>query len=489
MRIVTFCLISMVSGCTLIPSNPLQRDGEARLDVPELWRNSGEGNEGVIATGWLATFADPSMETIVAEALDRNQGIRISEAQLRIARQSLIIGRSPRLPSFSLSGSASGSGNRTRDDLGKLSEWRNSEGAGLGASASWELDLWGRLKNLHQAAKFDFAANQADFRGARLSLAATTARAWCNLITAKQQLDLAVRTKEIFERNFRITERNYKNSGDAGASALSVQLAGNNVASAERNVISRQLAVDESKRSLEVLLGRYPSTALEARDVLPDMPNDVPAGLPSELLMRRPDLVAASNDLLASVERAKAARKGLLPAINLSARGSVGSEKISDIIGDPSSIVRSVAASLSQPVFQGGRLKAQVRQAEIRNEIAVESFVAIALQAFREVESAISRDISLAAQEKFLEVEFSQANLAEAQATRDYADGIVTIINVLEAQRRAFNARSSRISLRNQRLQNRIGLHLALGGDFFTQPEENEEGDEESSLSNQRIPQ
>ena len=269
-----------------------------------------------------------------------------------------------------------------------------------------------------------------------------------------------------------------------------MQLAGNNVASAERNVISRQLALDESMRTLEVLLGRYPSTALEARDVLPAMPDEVPAGLPSELLMRRPDLVAAANDLWASAERATAARKDLLPAINLSARGSVGSEKIADIIGDPASIARSVAASLSQPVFQGGRLKAQVRQAEIRNEIAVESFVAIALQAFREVESAIARDLSLAAQEKFLEVEFAQANLAEAQATRDYADGIVTILNVLEAQRRAFNARSSRISLRNERLQNRIGLHLALGGDFFTQPgQTDDQGAEESSLFKAAIPE
>ena len=207
------------------------------------------------------------------------------------------------------------------------------------------------------------------------------------------------------------------------------------------------------------------------RDNLPELPELVSTGLPSELLMRRPDLVAASNDLLASAERSVATRKSLLPAINLSGRSSVGSEKITEIFTDPSSIARSVAASLSQPIFQGGRLKAQVRQAAIRNEIAVLSFVSIALRAFREVESALARDRSLAAQAQFLEVEFTNTNLAETQANREYSDGTVNIIQVLEAQRRAFNARNSRISLKNQRLQTRIDLHLALGGDFSTTPD------------------
>ena len=484
MRIITCFILLLVQGCTLFPLNRAERDVEGRLDIPEFWRNSGAGNEGLISTGWIETLNDPEMAALVFEALERNQGIRISEAQLRIAKESLAFGRSPRLPSFSVGGSASGGSSKSRDAAGNLSDWRNSESYGLSASASWELDLWGRLKDLHQATKYDFAATSADFRGARLSLAATIAKAWCNLIAAKQQLELAIQTKESFERNFRITERNYI-GGDNTASALSVQFAGNNVASAERSVISRQLSLDETKRTLEILLGRYPSAEIIARDNLPELPELVPVGIPSELLMRRPDLVAASNDLLASAERSAAARKNLLPSINLSGRSSVGSEKITEILSDPTSIARSVGASLSQPIFQGGRLKAQVRQAAIRNEIAVESFVSIALRAFREVESAIARDRSLVAQEKFLEVEFTQANLAETQANRDYSEGIVNIIQVLEAQRRAFSARNSRISLRNQRLQNRIDLHLALGGDFTTTPGIwVESAEEESALSN-----
>lgn len=468
MRILVIVSLLLFGGCALLPSNRANRS--ASVDIPQMWKIIGRGNEGNISTGWLQTFNDPAMSALVYEALERNQGIRIAEANLKLAQQSLAFGRAPRLPAFSISGSSSIASSRNRE-AGRLSNWNDSETYGLSANASWELDLWGRLRDLHRATRHDYEASRADFRGARLALAATTAKAWCHLIAAKQQWDLAIATKESFERNFRITERNYK-AGDASASPLSVQFAGNNVASARRSVLARQLAWDEARRSLEILLGRYPSTEIGSRDHLPQIPDEIPTGIPSELLMRRPDLVAASHELLASADRSHAARKALLPSINFSARGSIGSERIASLIADPTSIMRSVAASLSQPIFQGGRLKAQVRQAKIRNAIAIESFVATALRAFGEVESAIARDLSLAAQEKFLEVEFDQANLAETQANRDYSEGIVNIIQVLEAQRRAFNARNARISLRNQRLQNRIDLHLALGGDFSSVPTE-----------------
>lgn len=467
MRILLFGLVLILPGCALFPEKLPARDAKGRLQLPQMWKNSGVGNEGRIATGWLETFEDTAMTALVSEALQRNPGIQVSEAQLRLAQESLIIGRAPLFPAVSLSGSGSRNGSRNRQPEGNLSAWSYSKSYGLNANISWELDLWGRLRHLNRAAQHDYEAQKADFRGARLSLAASIARAWCNLIAAKQQLALAHQTKENFEGTFRITERPYK-AGDASVRPLSVLFAKNNIASAERSVISRQLALDEAKRTLEILLGRYPAAEVEARDDLPSLSQQVPAGLPSELLLRRPDLSAAADDLLASAERADAARKNLLPSIRLNGSASTSSEQLADLIADPTRIARNLAANLSQPVFQGGRLRAQVRQAKIRNQIQVESFVATALQAFREVESALARDRSLAAQEAFLKVELEQADLAETQANREFSEGLVTIIQVLEAQRRAVNARNAMISLKNQRLQNRINLHLALGGDFAT---------------------
>lgn len=471
MRYISVLLVFLLQGCAAFRMQKPERQFGENLELPAMWESAGVGNDGLISTGWLQTFEDPEMEQLVAEALAHNRDLKAARARLKITEQGTIFGRAGRLPSISASGSGSVAGSRFQDETGKLEPWRTSDDYGLSLNLSWEIDLWGRLRNLHQAAIEDYVAASADFRGLRLSFAAITAKAWCNLITAGQQVELARETRESFARNERITERNYR-AGDA--TALAVQFGRNNVASAERSLINRELARDESARSLETLLGRYPSALIQGRqgrDALPPLSLTVPAGLPSDLLMRRPDLVAAAADVRASVGRADAARKDLLPSISLSGRGSTSSDELSSLIADPRSIAWNAAASIAQTVFRGGSPSAQARQALARNEAAIETFAAIALQAFREVESALAREHSLGEQEKFLAVEERQADLAEKQASRDYSEGLVGILEVLEAQRRAFNARNSMISLRNQRLQNRIDLHLALGGDFETLPE------------------
>ncbi len=340
---------------------------------------------------------------------------------------------------------------------------------GLSLQASWELDLWGRLRDLDKAAEQDYIAALADFRGARLSLAANTTVSWFDLIASRQFVELAEATLSSYASNLRITERNYK-AGDDTASALDVQFARNNVASAERALVRLRLVRDETARTLEVLLGRYPSAELRSGDELPPITKDIPAGLPSELLWRRPDLVAASADLQSSARRANAARKDLLPAITLTGRASTASTALTNMLVDPEFIVWGAAASLAQTIYRGGAPSAEVRRALANNEAALRRFSSIALRAFREVESALATERSLVDQEKFLEVELRQASLAETQAAREYSEGIVGILEILEAQRRAVDARSSMINLRNQRLQNRVDLHLALGGDFATPP-------------------
>ena len=452
---ITISVLVLLQGCGL-PEPKWERAKD--LELPGTWTNAGSDNQGEVTFGWLGEFEDPEMERLVAEVIDRNLDFRVAAARLRVAKEGTILGRAARLPWITASGSGSHSESRV-----KYSQ--------LSLNASWEIDLWSRLANLHQATTEDYEAELADYRGARLSLAANTARAWCNLIAAIQQVELARQTRDSFQRNYRITERNYK-AGDPTSSSLDVNFGRNQVASAERALISRELARDEAKRSLELLLGRYPATSIEGREELPTLGRAVPAGLPSELLMRRPDLAAAAADVRASAERASAASKGLLPSINLSAGGSTTTPSLEllDLIRDPTAIAWNVAASITAPIYRGDAIRAQARQALALNDAAIATFSGIALRAFREVESALATEHSLAAQERFLETELQQANLAETQAYRDYSQGIVGILSVLEAQRRASNARSSMISLRNGRIQNRIDLHLALGGDFETPP-------------------
>jgi len=428
------------------------------IRTPGSWVAVSTGKEAQISSGWLAGLEDPELTRTVQEALANNRNLKISAARLREARQANIIGRSRSLPSVELSGSSS-----ARDTPGSPSR----RDYGLNLAAAWEPDLWGRLRDLNRASDAVESAALEDFRGARLSLAANTAKAWCNLISGEQEVVLAQVTLEAFESNLRIIERNYIGTGEG---ALDIQFGRTNVSSARRALEQRQQGLEEAARSLELLLGRYPSGSARASKQLPRLRGVVPAGIPADLVDRRPDLAVSRAVLFASARRADATRKALLPSFAITGGAGSSTARLAELL-DADRLVTSIAARFSQALYAGGAVTAEARAALARNDAELNAYAQAALVAFREVESALSADRSLAAQENFLASELEQAALAERQAERDYAEGInVNILSVLEAQRRANNARASMIRLRNQRLQNRIDLHLALGGDFQTQP-------------------
>jgi multidrug efflux system outer membrane protein len=436
-------------------------------NIPAKWGNSSVEEYAGVQDGWIFEFHDPELVILIEEAIQNNPSLKAIESRLEASRQGTLLSSATRIPSISANSTASESRSKSRQVNGSWEPWTTSSNSGIGLSASWELDVWKRIGNEYRAVVADYEAEREDYHAAKLSIAANTARAWFNLIAARQQMDLAEKTRDSFQRNYRITERKYK-AGDPTATALSVNFGRNQIASAERQYLDRKLARDEARRNLELILGRYPAAKLEDRDTLPKLEKSVPPGLPCELLNRRPDLVASSKRIKASAARAASERKSLLPSIRLSAGGSqsLSSLELKELIKDPSSIARNMAISVSQPLFGRSAMKASARQALARNQAAVQSYRSTALKAFRDVESALNQEESLLVQEPFLETELHQAILAENQATRDYSQGIIEILSVLEAQRRAFNARSRMISFQNELLQNRISLYLALGGDF-----------------------
>ncbi|MGJ8695897.1 MAG: efflux transporter outer membrane subunit [Verrucomicrobiaceae bacterium] len=451
LTLLTFAL----TGCEALKGP--QAVATSSIETPAVFAAARSGQNAKISTGWLNEFSDSRMTRLVDEALAHNHDLKAAGYRLRAAKEGTIIGKSNRLPSVSSSTSYRRSGGKND---------ATSENYSLSLNASWEADLWGRLRNIERASRADYAATLADFRGARLSLAANTARAWCNLVTAERQLDLAERTVESYRKALPVVERRYKAQT---LRAVDVQFARNNIASAERTLRSRQLDRDDAARSLEVLLGRYPSATVASSSTLPTLAKTIPAGLPSDLLARRPDLQAARADLYASAQRAESARKDLLPSLTLTGSASNGDSGIRRAF-DPNYLVYSAASSLAQTIYRGGAPSAQARAALQRNKAEIHDYARIALTAFREVESALAADRSLLEQEGFLETEVEQSNRAEKRALNDITLGIegASFLEYLEAQRRAENARASLIRLRNLRLQNRIDLHLALGGDFRT---------------------
>lgn len=429
----------------------------SKLTFPAVYAAASQGQNRKISSGWLRDFRDPRMTALVKEALTHNHNLKAAAFRLRSAKQNTVIGRAPRLPELTTSAGAS---------LLDGSGIPRSENYSLSLNARWEPDLWGRLRNLDLASQADFAASLADFRGARLSLAAITASAWCNLVTAEQQLTLAKKTVDSYLTALPVVERRYRANT---LRAVDVQFARNNVANGERSLRIRKLDRDNAARNLEVLLGRYPSAAVASADRLPFLTTTVPVGLPAKLLERRPDLQAARAELFASAQRVAAARKNLLPSLQLTSSAS-NSDRALGRIFDPNFLLYSVASSLSQTIYRGGTLTAQA-QATLENHRAeLSTYTQIALDAFREVEAALAADFSLAEQKIFLQKEVEQSRLAEKRALNDITLGIdgASFLEYLEAQRRSEEAGIALIQLKNARLQNRIDLHLALGGDFHT---------------------
>ena len=449
---LTGCLIFVGCGAALIPGPK----NSLKINSPAVWQAAANKTNQQISQGWLQEFSDARMRSTVQEAQQNNQNLQAAAARLRGAKELMIQSRADLLPSLGLGAS----GGITDSDGG------TSDRYGLSLAASWEPDLWGRLRDLNRATAVDFEAAVAEFRNARLSLAATSAKSYCNLISAQQQLVLAQTTLDSFEKNLRIIERNYK-AGVPNVRALDVQLGRTNVSAAQRTVKSRELERDDAARSLEVLLGRYPTATLQPGRSLPELNGRIPVGIPATLIERRPDLQAARARLQASAGRADAARKNLLP--NLSLTGSSGTSRGNFArLLSPTDLVTSITLNLTQNLDFGGANASEARAAIARNQAAIHDYAQSALEAFGEVESALAAESSLAAQEGFLQKEVEQAALAERQAERDYSEGIegADIFSVLESQRRANNARSALIRLKNERLQWRIDLHLALGGSF-----------------------
>lgn len=435
---------------------------ETTIDIPTAWKVSGNKNAQRISTGWVRDLNDPQLPKLIAEAMAHNPDLLATSERLKAARANVTRAKARRMPDLDLSASGSRTRAEGADDQDR--SYTSSQGVNLGAS--WEVDLWGRLRHLHTAAQADYDSTVADFRGTRLSLAASTASSWYDLITSENQTKLSEETLARYRKVEKIIERNYK----AGtARALDLQLSRNNVYNEERTLRGRRRSRDDARRNLEIIMGRYPSAAIQAPTDLPHIRKDVPAGLPSELITRRPDLVIARQRLFASFHRAKAAQKNLLPTIRLTGSSGSRSPDISDLI-DLDQLVSSISASLTQSIFDGGSLRAEAEAAVANNRAAIYDYASVALRAFREVESALAAENWLEQQEKFERKGLEQAALAEKQAGRDYAEGVegTDILSLLEAQRRASNARNALIILQNQRIQNRINLHLALGGDFAT---------------------
>ncbi|MBK1878098.1 efflux transporter outer membrane subunit [Pelagicoccus mobilis] len=432
---------------------------ETSLDdvpVPQSWSES----SGTYASqDWVATFGSSKLSQLVIEAQENNFGLESAYQNVRAAEAAARISGANRLPSV-------GAGLRSSDSQSLFSFdppiTVDSESHALSLSTRWEVDIWNRLAEEHLAAKSQYRASENDYQSFQLSLSSQVARAWFNVIESKSQFELADASAKAFDSKLEVLESRYSRGL---TDAFDLRLTRAQASSTRASAIARRSQMDTSVRQLETLLGRYPSAELQTSETLPSLPETPNAGLPSELIERRPDVLAQQNRLLAALALEKSASKNWLPSLVLTGSDGTLSNDFSDLL-DSDFNVWSIAGDLTIALFQGGRLKGQRDQLKASQLSQLARYKDTVISAFREVETSLRAEKDLLDLEQQTEIASNENQLAEEQAWKLYARGLVDITAALDAERRSFEAQSQLLSIRNQRLQNRISLHIALGGDL-----------------------
>ena len=419
--------------------------------IPGAWKTAAE--KGEVPDGWLKTFHDPAMEALVGEALRDNLVLRGAAARVDMAAGIAKQAAAALKPTIGLGGTAGGIG---------LAGGEFAPTYGVGLQFAWEADVWGRLRALRDASDERFRGAQADFEFARQSLGAQMAKSWFLATEARLQLELASESVAIFERILKIVEAK---RAQGRVTAQDIRLASANLGSAKERVRAADSVYRQTLRALEILLGRYPAAEIKVAAVLAEPPPPVPTGLPSELLERRQDLVAAERRVKAAFLDTEAAKLTKLPRIQLTGSGGVVNNDVLELVGRGPSFFNA-GANFFQPVYTGGAIEATIEIQTARQEAALAEYGQRALVAFGEVENSLTNNALLKErvelQRGVVDDNAEAARLARAQ----YEAGRIELLDVLQIQQRELSARSFLISLRDQFLAERVNLHLALGGSF-----------------------
>ena len=442
-----------IVGCAIKgppPAADIQREALVHTTVPAGWKGSA-GPAQPIADRWLDSFNDPVLVALVGEALTYNADLRVGAARVEQAEGYVRVAGASLYPAVSVlahrGGKAGGDGSGLQ---------------GVFLNGSLELDVWGRVRYGQAATQAQFASADADYAYARQSLAAVVAKSYFLAIEAGLQRAIAQDMLGASDELLRLAQERLRiGVGDEQAVA-EARANGGSFRDTLRQV---EYSRDQALRALELLLGRYPAAEVGVAQQLATMPPPVPVGLPSELLERRPDVIAAERRVAVAFDRVEEAKAGLLPRISLTAGGSSISSELF-VLKDHSNPVWSLGANLIAPLYQGGALRAQVEIRTAEQKLAVADYARIAQRAFSDVEGALSAEVALRDREAILGENIKDNQRALELAQIQFKVGKIDLRVIEQRQLALYGARTSRLRVQSDQLAQRVNLHLALGGSF-----------------------
>ncbi len=442
----------MATSCTYMPkTKESQQAAKGAVNAPDAWATVA-GKYGDISIKWLESFDDPVMLKLILEGKANNINLRLAAGNMEkawlLARQA---GAALR-PGVDLSFGGTETGNVDGgDSVGNFD---------IGLTASWELDVWRRISAGVSAAQASAQAVGADYVYAQHSLSANIAKTYLKVIEAKLQTEISRKNVSILKETMRITKVKYEYGLSSGQD---IALNRTNLASAQEQMIRLEGIQRDALRALELLLGRYPSASLEIPDALPDLPPQPPAGVPSEILERRPDIVSAERKIAAAFDAIAEAKAARLPRFSLTSSVSGASSSLSEVL-DPSNMVWRMGANLLAPLLDGGKRKIDVELANVEQKQAISNYAQTALTAFSEVENNLDLGRVLADRKTALDEVFTQSGIAYHIADLRYKEGEIDLLDTLIIQQQAILAESDLQAIKRVQLEQRINLYLALGG-------------------------
>ncbi|MEN6438075.1 MAG: efflux transporter outer membrane subunit [Syntrophobacter sp.] len=455
-------VVVLLAGCMVGPDYR-----RPTVDVPRAFQYQVSEARETGNTLWWKQFDDPVLDDLIAEALVNSKNVQIAAATIEQAQGVLTQTRAPLFPQLNYTGT----GTRERaSEMGatSIASVPNPQTSyQLLAGANWELDLWGKVRRQTEAARANLFASEEARRGVILSLVASVAASYLQLVGLDEQLVIANRTLETYAESVKLFELQFKHGQ---VSQMNVAQARSQYETAAATIPQLESQIAQTEIALSILLGRNPGPIKRGKSIFTLSPPAIPAGLPSQVLERRPDIAQAEQNLVAANAQIGAAKALYFPTISLTGTLGTSSSELENLFKGPAR-VWSYAGSITGPIFNAGLIAGQVKQAEAGRKIALLSYESAIQNAFGDVEKA------LVSCEKLVDQLKAQGLLVEALkeyaqlARLQYQGGYVTYLTVLDAEQQLFPAELNYASTRSSLLASYVKLYQAMGGGWVVEAE------------------
>jgi NodT family efflux transporter outer membrane factor (OMF) lipoprotein len=448
-----------VAGCAVGPNYQRPAVEAPAFKETGNWKPA-EPGEQIPRGKWWEAFNDPILNDLQDHLEVSSNTLRIAEAQYRQAQAAATIARSALFPELDASGSAGRSKSSPRSGIpGSV---QNNFGAGL--DASWEFDVWGRVRRSAEAGRATAAASAADLESVRLSIHAALAQTYFSLRVADTQQRLYARIIADYTRSLQMTQNRYNQGIDTRADVAAAET---QLKTAQAQSIDLSLQRAQLEHAIAILLGKPPAAFSLAPADLTLTPPVPPELIPSQQLERRPDIAAAERRLAAASAEIGVAKGGYFPVLSLSGSAGYQGQRYQNLFSTPNEIW-SLGASALMPIFNAGKVRAQVAQARAAYDESLGNYRQTVLAAFQEVEDNLSANTLLASEASVQNEAVVAARQSSAITLNQYKAGTVSYLDVVTAQSAQLNVERSAVEVLGRRLNASVVLFKAAGGNWGT---------------------